>query len=98
MIKLKNYEAITIYGWMINELHLEGFRLLLFAALWNYCLGGTKIEWAWLDYICSWLNSLGYNVNCEELDPYINGFYEKGFIGIDKDGLWVMRHIEELQD
>ena len=98
MIKLENYESITIHGWMINKLHLEGLRLLLFAALWNYCLGGTKIEWSWLDYIHSWLHSFGYNINEGDLDPYISEFVQKGIVGIDKDGIWIMRHIKELKD
>lgn len=96
MILPKDYESITIHGWMINKLHLEGVRLLIFAAVWNYCLGGSKIEWAWLDNLCAWINACGYKFECEDFDSYLSELFQRGLIGIDKEGLWIMRNCKEL--
>lgn len=97
--KLRNFEYLTIQGWMINKLNLKGIELILFAALFNYAQDGTILEWAWVDDIRGWLISIrGLDLSCDEIKTYIEALEKKGYVNTCEEGVSVVRHIKELAD
>lgn len=54
---MKNDEYLLISGWMINELHLKGNDLLVYALIHRYSQDSTHRFYGSLQYIADWTNS-----------------------------------------
>lgn len=54
---MKNDEYLQIQGWMINELHLKGNDLLVYALIHRYSQDSTHRFYGSLQYIADWTNS-----------------------------------------
>lgn len=54
---LKNENYLNIQGWMLNELHLKGNRLLIYALIYGFCQDGFGYYNGSLEYIQEWTNS-----------------------------------------
>ena len=72
-IRDENY--IQISGWMINELHLKGNELLLYALIHGFCQDGKSVFKGSLPYVMSWLN-----ITKQTCIATIQSLIEKGLV------------------
>lgn len=66
---IKNENYITIQGWMINELHLSGNTLLVYAIIYGYSQDNESSFKGSLQYLADWCNATkqGIQKNLKEL-------------------------------
>ena len=75
MSKVLNENYITIQGFMVNELHLKGNELLIYAIIYGFSqTEGQKFTGS-LQYLCDWTNSTKQGVM-----KSLKSLLEKGFI------------------
>ncbi len=72
---MKNDNFIVIMGWMINELHLSGNELLIYAIIYGFSQDGIHWFSGSRQYIA---DTIG--VSRPTIDKAINGLMEKGYI------------------
>ena len=67
LVNSENY--ITIQGWMINDLHLSGNSLLVYAIIYGYSQDGESSFKGSLQYLADWCNATkqGIQKNLKEL-------------------------------
>lgn len=73
MIKNENY--ITIQGFMVNELHLKGNELLVYAIIFGFCQSKDQRFTGSLQYLAEWTNSTKQGVL-----KNLKSLLEKGYI------------------
>ena len=54
MAKLNNTDGFHLYGWMVNELHLKGGELFVFALVNQFSQSEAGIYKGGVPYICQW--------------------------------------------
>ena len=57
MSKVKNENYIYIAGWMVNELHLKGNELLVYACIFGFSQAENQTFSGSLQYLADWTNS-----------------------------------------
>lgn len=73
MIKNENY--ITIQGFMVNELHLKGNELLVYAIIFGFSQAKDQRFTGSLQYLAEWTNSTKQGVL-----KNLKSLVEKGYI------------------
>lgn len=73
MIKNENY--ITIQGFMVNELHLKGNELLVYAIIFGFSQAKDQRFTGSLQYLAEWTNSTKQGVI-----KNLKSLVEKGYI------------------
>lgn len=53
---MKDFNYITVSGWMVNVLKLKGNELLAFALIYGFCQDGNSKFTGSLNYVMEWLN------------------------------------------
>lgn len=59
---VKNENFITIQGWMLNELHLKGNELLVFALIYGFSQDENSVFSGSLSYMADWTNTTKQSV------------------------------------
>ena len=54
MAKLSNTDGFHLYGWMVNELHLSGGELFVFAVVNQFSQSEAGIYKGGVPYLCQW--------------------------------------------
>jgi uncharacterized phage protein (TIGR02220 family) len=57
MAEIRNENYIVIQGWMVNELHLKGNELIVYACIWGFCQKEGQTFAGGLQYLADWTNS-----------------------------------------
>lgn len=76
---MKNENFIVIQGWMVNELHLKGNELLVYAVIYGFSQGEGNRFTGSLQYLADWTNSTKQGVL-----KNLKSLCEKGYIGKDE--------------
>ena len=75
---MKNVNYFTISGWMINELHLKGNELMLFAIIYGFSQDGESYFTGSLKYLMTALHVKSKTTVIKILKGLVNkGFLEK---------------------
>lgn len=74
--KLNTRNYITIFGWMITDLHLKGNELLVYALIYGFCQDGESEFTGSVAYVMAW-SGLSYQGAANVL----KGLVKKGLLG-----------------
>lgn len=76
MSKVKNENYVNIAGWMINDLHLKGNELLIYAIIYGFSQAENQTFSGSLQYLADWTNSTKQGVI-----KNLKSLVEKNYIG-----------------
>lgn len=54
MAKLNNTDGFILHGWMVNELHLHGGELFIYAVIYQFSQSDAGIYKGGVPYLCRW--------------------------------------------
>ena len=54
MAKLNNTDGFILHGWMVNELHLHGGELFIYAVIYQFSQSNAGIYKGGVPYLCRW--------------------------------------------
>ena len=105
MTKVTNNNFITLQGWMINELHLKGTELMVYATIYGFSQAEGQRYTGSLQYLADWCGTTKRSVQtalksltnkgyiCKE-DKYINGVhFVEYFVGMENFSIGGMEKI-----
>lgn len=72
---IKNENYINVQGWMINELHLKGNELIIYALIYGFSQTEGQVYSGGLQYLADWTNSTKQGVI-----KNLKSLVEKGYI------------------
>ena len=75
MSKIQNENYVVIQGWMINDLHLKGNELIVYAVIYGFAQTEGQFFKGSLQYLADWTNSTKQGVV-----KNLKSLIEKGFI------------------
>ena len=75
MAQIRNDNFITIQGWMVNELHLKGNELMVYAIIYGFSQDGESEFKGSRRYLASWLGC-----SLPTVDKALNGLIAKNLI------------------
>lgn len=75
MAYIRNENYIFIGGWMINELHLKGTELLVYAIIYSFTQAENQVFSGSLKYLAEWTNS-----SKQTVQNNLKSLVEKGLI------------------
>lgn len=86
----KNENYITLMGWMVNDLHLKGNELIVYAAIYGFSQDGVGEFAGSLSYLSDWLN-----ITRQTVINTLNSLVKKGLLIKDKqtiNGVQIVRY------
>ena len=57
MSRFGNSNYYQVSGWMVNELHLKGVQLQIYAIIYGFCQDGESEFTGSINYLCAWTSS-----------------------------------------
>lgn len=75
MAKLSNTDGFHLHGWMVNELHLKGGELFIYAVVHQFSQSDAGIYKGGVPYLCSWT---GWSPNT--IRKYLRSLEQAGLI------------------
>lgn len=73
--KLTSNNHFTVAGWMVTDLHLEGWELLVFALVYNFSQGSAGTYTGGTRYLCEW-----FGLTKPTVLKYLASLCEKGYL------------------
>lgn len=73
--KLTSNNHFTVAGWMVTDLHLEGWELLVYALVYNFSQGSAGTYTGGTRYLCEW-----FGLTKPTVLKYLASLCEKGYL------------------
>lgn len=92
----RNENYITLMGWMVNDLHLKGNELIVYAAIYGFSQDGVGEFAGSLSYLSDWLN-----ITRQTVINTLNSLVQKGFLIKNKQiisGVQIVRYKARIPD